>query len=561
MSRAARFVLLAQTLATATLLASACVTTEHRDAPPPETLVERGPDPRTGLEREDEEGNEPAFEGIRVVALPSKSDPIINLRALFLTGSRDDPAGKEGLTSLAAKLMVEGTEKLSSSELRDALFPWAAELSVQVDKDTTVFLARVHKDHAEAFLPIFVDVLLAPRLDPADFARKKSEARSFLENRLRQADDELLQREALEVAIFDSPMAVASKTPQPGRIGPPSHTLVVRHPYRHTPTGTVEGVASLMLDDVKEHVRRVFTQDRLILGISGGADERVVERLKTALAGLPARSPKRSALPVVGAPLSNRALIIDKPTPGSAISVGYAIDVTPAHPDYPALKVAEAFFGEHRNRLSWLFQVMREQRGLNYGSYAYVEHFVQDGWSKNEKLNIGRGQPYFSIWVRPVEHKNRHFALRQAVYELERFVERGIPDDETFARLVAFLPGHWKQKEEEPMRRLGYALDRVYYDAPFDRDGLRERVSHLTREEVNAAIQRHLRKDRLHIVVVTQGGDAFARELVAGAPSPITYAAEKPKSLLEEDELIAAYDLKLDAGSVRVVPPEALFAR
>lgn len=111
------------------------------------------------------------------------------------------------------------------------------------------------------------------------------------------------------------------------------------------------------------------------------------------------------------------------------------------------------------------------------------------------------------------------------------------------------------------MRRLGYALDQAFYGVPWDRDGLRAQLAKLTREQVNAAIKRHLRPDRLHIVVVTQGGDDFATELRAGAPSPITYAAEKPAALLEEDKLIQSYDLKLDDGTVRVVRPEQLFER
>ncbi len=551
------------------LVTSSCITTEGSGRPPPDALLERGPDPRAALPTPRGSRLEGATVagpegGMRVISLPSASDPIVSVRVMFLSGSRDDPAGKEGLTRLSAELMAEATEKLSSGALREALFPWAAELSVQSDKETTVFLGRVHEDHADAFVPLFLDVILAPRLDPADFARKKSEALSFLRHELRQGDDELLQREALEVAIFDSPMAAPAVTPlpaAPGHMAGPGTKLVPRHPYRHTPTGTVLGLESITLDDVKAHLRRVFTQDRLLLGVAGGANTNLVRALTTGLAKLPATSARRPSLPVVSAPLTNQALVIDKKTPGSAISVGYQLALDRTHPDYAALKVAEAFFGEHRNRISWLFQVMREQRGLNYGDYAYIEHFVQDGWSKDELLNIGRRQQYFSLWIRPVEHKNRHFALRQAVYELDRFVTRGIPDDESFERLIAFLPGHWQQKEQEPMRRLGYALDDAFYGVAWDRDDLRAQIAKLTRAEVNAAIKRHLRADRLHIVVVTEGGDAFAKELIEGAPSPITYAAEKPAALLKEDETISSFDLRLDDGSVRVVRPEQLFQR
>src|SRR5690606_30559691 len=105
---------------------------------------------------------------------------------------------------------------------------------------TTVFLGRVHKDHADAFIPLFLDVILAPRLDAADLSRKKSEALSYLQNELRQSNDEALQREALEIAIFDAPMMTAS-SPAAGKMGGPGGN-VPRHPYRHTPAGTVQGV-------------------------------------------------------------------------------------------------------------------------------------------------------------------------------------------------------------------------------------------------------------------------------------------------------------------------------
>jgi zinc protease len=544
------------------LLASGCVTTEHKGVAPHAALLQSGPDPRAQLPRlaeSERRASLPAMEGMRVITQLSKSDPIVSLRAVFLTGSRHDPVGKEGLTWLCAHLMREATASLSQVQLREALFPWAAELEVQVDKETTVFAGRVHRDHAEGFTRLFLDVLLAPRLDEADLARLKSRALDHLRNELRQGNDELLQREALEVALFDVPMAAASG-PAAGQVGGPGNN-VPRHPYRHAPVGTVQGLESISLEDVKQHLRGTFTQDRMLLGVAGGGGPRLVEELQRALSELPAKSTPAAPLPVAQQPLTSKALILSKRAPGTAISLGYVIGVDKSHADYPALKVAEAFFGEHRNRVGRLFQTMREERGLNYGDYAYVEHFVQEGWSKDERLNIGRRQQYFSIWLRPVEHKNGHFALRQAAFELERFTREGIPDDGSFDRLVTFLLGHWQQKEQRPMRRLGYALDDVFYGTGHDRDGLRARLKELTRDDVNAVIKRHLRADRLHMVIVTEGGEAFGRRLVEGAPSPIEYPAEKPARILEEDKRISTWDLGLKAKDVKVVTPETLFER
>jgi hypothetical protein len=53
----------------------------------------------------------------------------------------DDPRGREGITALAALVMAAGgTEQLSSAELLKTLFPMAADLDVQVDKEMTAAL-------------------------------------------------------------------------------------------------------------------------------------------------------------------------------------------------------------------------------------------------------------------------------------------------------------------------------------------------------------------------------------------------------------------------------------
>ena len=41
------------------------------------------------------------------------------------------------------------------------------------------------------------------------------------------------------------------------------------HPYAHYVGGTVQGLKAITLDDVKAHVQRVFTQDRLVIGLAG----------------------------------------------------------------------------------------------------------------------------------------------------------------------------------------------------------------------------------------------------------------------------------------------------
>lgn len=522
-----------------------CVTTQ--------TITDASPDPRDDLPAPTvEEAHalkvkerirlEHAHPVVTVLELVPRA-PIINMRVVFQAGSADDAPGREGTAAVTARLMREATTARTASELARALYPWAAELDVQVDKDTIVFSGRVHGDHAQAFSELFLDVILNPRLAPEDFERVRAEQRAALTTALRSSNDEALQREALESEIYSAP----------------------GHPYRHTPTGTVKGLDALTLDDVRAFIASHLTRDRVILGVSGGASPALVDTMVQRLGSLPfsthvGGADERRAVPTPSPPANTTALLIDKPAAGTAISVGFALaELSRSHPDYPAMKLAETWFGEHRNLIGHLFNSMREQRGLNYGDYAYIEHFQQEGWSTYERLNIPRRTQYFSMWIRPVQHKHRMFALRQALWELDKFARAGIPDDESFERAQSFVQGYWRAKEQEPMRRLGYRIDEVLTGAAHDRDGLRAAVAKLTRDEVNAAIRRHLRADRLSIVVVTQDAAALRAEMLAGRPSPLGYAAQVPETQRTEDDVIQVFPLNLDAAGIRAVPATTLF--
>lgn len=486
---------------------------------------------------------------------PNPADPLVAFRLVFRTGSSDDPPGKEGLTALTAGLMREATVHADASTLAALLFPMAAELRVSVDKDTTVFSGRAHKDHAAAFARILTDIVTAPRLADDDFARKRDEQRSFVARTLRTGNDELLQREALEALIYDD----ARFFPRGADADQDAKTSV-RHPYAHTPWGTTRALDAIVKADVDDHLQRTFTRDRLVLAVAGGYDDALLHQIRQALERLPARSPAR-VTPTTPTPDGHRLLIIEKPSAGTAISLGFALPTLGRdHPDYVAMKLAETWFGEHRNLIGHLFHSMREVRGLNYGDYAYVEHFVQAPGTTFEDPNRPRRTQYFSMWIRPVEHQNRQFALQMALWELQRFVVDGIPDEETFARVQKFVQGYWPSKRIDPSRHLGASVDVVLTGQPFADDELAARAAALTRAEVNAAIARHLQTTDLRMVVVTEQAAPLVDALVQKKKAVMRYASPPTSTVQAEDAVIGVTFPALSAGRVRVVGPDALFA-
>ena len=475
-------------------------------------------------------------ESSEITALSTPNSPLVTLRIGFRTGSVDDPAGKNGLNALTALMMGRGgTESLSFAEITEALYPWSASIRAQFDKEMTVLIGEVHRDHLEPFFGIVRDLVVAPRFDESDFVRNRDFLANTVVSTLRGSDDEELGKESLNALMYAG------------------------HPYESPTVGTEEGLAALSLDDVRVFHREHYTRATALIGVAGGYPEGFVERVEQEILDrLPADGAERAPLPAPRALDGRELLLVDKDAIATAISIGFPIDLTRAGEDFYALMVANSYFGEHRTFNGLLMNKMRGQRGLNYGDYSYVENFIQDGGSRLPIPNIPRSRQFFSIWIRPVPHHNAHFALRQAIRELHVLVDDGLSEAD-FEATREFLLNYSRLYVQTTSRRLGYHMDSAVYGAGYFIDEIQRRLSALTVDDVNAAIRRHLQYDNLAIAVVTRDAEVFRDALLAGEPSPPTYNTAVTEEIQAEDALIESFELAINPERVRVVPVEEMF--
>ncbi|MBL0692611.1 insulinase family protein [Comamonas sp. JC664] len=524
---------------TALLGLAGCATTPtapppDENAPPPAVPAQAAPPQTAALpERPESVPAKPLGqpEPLQTVVLARPDTPIVSFRLVFHTGSVDDPKGKEGLTALTAQLMAEGgTQKLSASQLLEALYPMAAELDVFVDKEFTTFSGRVHKDFLARFQDLFTDVLLAPRLDSAELERLRANAISDVENGLRSANDEALGKAALEALIYEG------------------------HPYAHFTGGTVQGLKAITLDDVKGHAQRVFTQDRLVVGLAGAVDDALTQSLTSRLSALPSTGAPRVKLPAVPT-TAGRTVIIQKPTLSTAVSMGFVNPIRRGDPDFFPVALAMANLGEHRQFIGVLFNELREKRGLNYGDYAYAEHFIEAPGSTYNRTNIARTQQDLTLWLRPVVPANGVFATRGAVFFLSQMVTEGI-SQERLDLMRGYLQGYTRLWEQTDQRRLGYAIDGLFYGTPNFLEQYRQAMTEMTPQSVQDALRRHVQPDALNFAFVTEDAEGLAKTLRSGEPTPITYASPKSAELLEQDKAISSAKLPLRPEGLQILPAQ-----
>jgi zinc protease len=252
--------------------------------------------------------------------------------------------------------------------------------------------------------------------------------------------------------------------------------------------------------------------------------------------------------------------ILEKDTRATAMSFGFPIDVTRAHPDFAALSVARAWLGEHRMSSGRLYQQIREVRGINYGDYAYIEAFPRGMFQFFPDPNVARSRQIFEIWIRPVVPVNAHMTLRIAIHELAQLVRNGLTKEELEATRDYLMKNVYVMTARQD-QQLGYALDSRWYGIGEFTEYMRAALRSLTVDHVNAAIKRHLTTENMSIVIVTKDAAALKQAIASDAFSPIRYDGDKPQALLDEDQVIGKLALKVSATDVTITPIADVFAR
>ena len=474
--------------------------------------------------------------GPRVVALPSKS-PLVTIRLVFTTGSASDPAAKPGLANLTGAMLGEsGTRDLTYKQIVDALYPMATTVHVYSDKEMTTFVGQTHVDNLDRFYGLMRDMILHPGWRDDDFARVRDNTVNALRVSLRGNNDEELGKEELYNLIYSG------------------------HPYGHENLGTAAALAGMTVGDLQGFYKAHYTQANLIIGLAGGYPASFAARVTKDFSALPAGQPDSVTLPAPAGIARNQLTIVAKDTRSVAWSFGLPIEVKRGDPDFASLLVAQSYLGQHRLSSGVLFSRMRELRGLNYGDYAYIEYFPRGMFALEPEPNIARRQQIFQIWIRPVEPANAGFALRAAAFELNKLIEKGMSQAD-FDRTKTFLSKYVNVLTKSKSEELGYAIDSAYYGIPAYGDYLKAALSKLTVEDVNRALKKHLRADRLQLVAIAKDAVALRTALTSGDPTPVTYVTAKPQEVLDEDKIIERLPLGLRAEDVKIVPVEEVFEK
>ena len=512
----------------------------------------------------------PAYGGAlepKVVTVASAS-PLLQVKVMVMAGSAMDRAGLEGLAYFTGRLLIEGSygnpqKPITKEQLAEITRPWGegAYPSVRVGKESTTFSMTIPRTALTTYVarvlrPLFAEPLFAP----PELERLRKETLEDIRSTLRFQQIELLGLLSLDNDIHNGTS------------------------YAHLTQGTVAGLGQLTPESVRRFYRTWYRPDNIAVGVST-SDTAVVTELKSALATVRERTTGVDPLPfqAIEPPQSftgRHVTIVGMfKAIATGLHAGFPIPLARADADYWPLYVANVWFGTHRDSFSHLYQVIREERGYNYGDYSYIEYFDSRPANLFPPTNFPRHHQYFSIWVRTVGNEYAHHLLKAMTWELENLVRTGLTSEQVEAAKnkarVLYL-----SLAENVDRLVGYKVDDEAYGlTPGYLNQYLARIDAVTPEAVNDAIRKYLQVENLRYVVITDQGlaeklaDDIANNRNASGKSLKDYQldsqerdgtrywliSEKRLETLKQDALWEAYRLNIPRSNISVVKAEQMF--
>ena len=301
--------------------------------------------------------------GLTVLLLEKHGVPIVSFYALVKTGSAADPAGQEGLATVAAGLLRKGTKSRTAQQFSADLDFIGGAFEADANADFTgIFGECLAKDTGKG-LDLFADALAHPTFP-------KEEADKLLAQALDGAK-----------GVKDDPNQVLGIYFNAYLYGAKS--------YGRPEDGDEISLTKIQRDAIAKFYDTYYAPGNTILAVAGDfKTDDMKKRLEEAFGGWSARQTPavkmETMLPVKG----KRLLLVDKPDATQTYFAFGNVGIAAGDPDRVAIRVVNTVFGQRFT--SMLNEALRVESGLTYGAQAAFEPykvagpFVIESFTKNE---------------------------------------------------------------------------------------------------------------------------------------------------------------------------------
>ncbi len=405
--------------------------------------------------------------GIKVTLLPRKTrGSSVTLRLNLRYANLKDLSGLATAAKMLPQLLDRGTENFTRQQISDELNNYRAELSVSGDAGNLSVTVQTNRENLIPVLGVVREILRKPKLPAEEVELIREDMLSGMANRV------------------SDPVAIAMNT-------------VTRKmaPYdvddaRYIPElkEDMERVKAVTVEQIQDIYGRLIGASMGELTVIGDFDKDLIvpavdEFTKDWKSAVPfERIPRVSVNNEVG----DFTKVNTPDKANAAYFAAMTLAMKDSHPDYPALAIGNFILGAG-GLSSRLADRVRQKDGLSYTVQSNLAPSAAD-----ERTSF-----YIFAISNPENATKLHEAIQE---ELKRLIESGITQEELDQAKEGYLQSQQVNRTEEtsliPLLEAYAFIGRdMKYVGDFE-----TKIRNLKAEDVNAALKKHIKPERLFIV-------------------------------------------------------------
>ena len=275
--------------------------------------------------------------GLRVLVCEDRKLPLVNLTAVFRGGLLAETAATNGVTALAARTLIKGTERRGGEQLNEEIEAVGGQIRADSGNNSFSVSVEVMKPDLRLGLDILSDVLTHAAFPEEEIVREKEDQIAAI-----KAEDEQITtvaKHAMRRAVFGN------------------------HPYGLRSSGTEESVTALTREQLLAFRDECVTAKNGVLAVFGDVS---VEEVRSLAAEMFSGLPEGKLLmtePPVAPPLDAPAeVVVHEPKQQAVLMAGFR-GADALSPDRAALELIDTASSDMASRF---FHRIREELGLAY---------------------------------------------------------------------------------------------------------------------------------------------------------------------------------------------------
>lgn len=401
--------------------------------------------------------------GLRVVTEYIEHVNSISVGIMVQNGSRNESKDENGISHFIEHMFFKGTEKRSAKEIVQEIENIGGQINAYTSKETTCYYIKALNTHADLCLEVISDMLLNSKFDEEEIEKEKGVV--IEEINMSQDNPEDVLDEIHSEAIFGN------------------------NSLAYPILGTPDRIRSFNRKKIKDYIRTHYTPYNSVLSICGKFDEKELRKLIEEYFGGWSKDDiyKPTYEDII---LKNDSKYCEKQIEQVHINLGlnglpYANDKS-----YSLVLLNNIFGG---GASSILFQKVREELGLCYTIYSYMQAYLGVG-----TMNIYTG----------LSNKYCDKAISVINEQLQKFAREGISNELLEINKEKIKANYILGLESTSSRMFANAKCFLLQNKIKTQEDVIDRINKIDQNDINYVLERCFKPGIISTAFVGQGVEA-----------------------------------------------------